>query len=133
MSKDKEKINMYHDTMREYRTRTIGVIRDKFGLNKWTINLKIISFIQALVLLAKNATIILSLTLSGLVTIQLLDYRHDILSDNLSMEITPYSYAIMTYFVASLVAFITMYIIRENVLERHGMLKLKTWNEWINR
>ena len=133
MSKDKEKINMYHDTMREYRTRTIGMIRDKFGLNKWTINLKIISFIQALVILAKNATIILSLTLSGLVTIQLLDYKHDILSDNLSMEITPYSYAIMTYFVASLVAFITMYIIRENVLERHGMLKLKTWNEWINR
>ena len=129
MSKDKDKLK----TMHAYRIRTIGMIRDKFGLNKWTINLKIISFIQALVILAKNATIILSLTLSGLVTIQLLDYRHDILSDNLSMEITPYSYAIMTYFVASLVAFITMYIIRENVLERHGMLKLKTWNEWINR
>ena len=129
MSKDKDKLK----TMHAYRVRTIGMIKDVFGLNKWTINLKVIGFIQALVLLAKNATIILSLTLSGLVTIQLIDYKHDILSDNLSMEITPYSYAIMTYFVASLVAFITMYIIRENVLERHGMLKLKTWNEWINR
>ena len=133
MSKDKEKINMYHNTMREYRTRTIGMIRDKFGLNKWTINLKLISLIQALVLLSKNATIILSLALSGLVTIQLMDYKHDILADNFALDITPYSYAVMTYFVASLVIFITMYIIKENLLERHGMLRLKTWNEWIKR
>ena len=96
---------------------------------KWRISA--VQIILLFVALSKNATIILSLALSGLVTIQLIDYKHDILSDNSAMDITPYSYALMTYFVAALICFVIMYIIRENVLESHGLFTLKSYNKWI--
>ena len=106
-------------------------------LNKWTLNsstsTSIINLIQLLVIVSKKVTMLLSLTLSGLVTIQLMDYKHDILADNFALNITPYSYAVMTYFITSLIFFVGIYIIKQCILERHGLLTIKSWNKWINR